>query len=563
MKDLLAKIADLEQEIDVLKSQNRRILECAVIEKKELEKLAKKAKLYFNNADLGYIILDKHQNIIDVNETFTTLLGYTKEEVFSLSLNHFFTAQKRYDKWLQEHLTRCDCENVCNLEYRLRKKNRLTFWAELFGRKFVDEGEDFTIWSVRDISLRVKSRNTIAKLNLKYQKQLRDIEAILDIIPVPVFIKDRHFKYIGCSRAFCNFFDLEKEDIIGKTVFELYPEDLARIYQSKDEEMRLGNLQVYKITTPSHLERKEMTLEIQKKSIMKEGEFDGFVGVIIDITESEKQELYLQNRISEEVKKNLKIQALYQEEMIRNAKFSAIGQMAAGITHEINTPLTYIKGNFEMLVEDIALYMNETPRKNLILQDSKTIQEGIERIESIIETMREASQKSREQKERVNVYESVISALILSYNRSKQVVAVTINKRPFSLTTSKHDDNFTCNLQKQRIEQVWIIILNNALDELIKIDSFEKRALNIDVFEEKEHVIVRFQDNAGGIDSKILPRIFEPFESTKESSGIGIGLNIAQQIVLQNGGEIVAFNEHNGAVFAVRFPLSKEEHHEF
>ncbi|DAB36884.1 MAG TPA: PAS domain-containing sensor histidine kinase, partial [Sulfurospirillum cavolei] len=99
MKDLLAKIADLEQEIEVLKSQNRRILECAVIEKKELEKLAKKAKLYFNNADLGYIILDKHQNIIDVNETFTTLLGYTKEEVLSLPLNHFFTAQKRYDKW--------------------------------------------------------------------------------------------------------------------------------------------------------------------------------------------------------------------------------------------------------------------------------------------------------------------------------------------------------------------------------------------------------------------------------------------------------------------------------
>ena len=249
--------------------------------------------------------------------------------------------------------------------------------------------------------------------------------------------------------------------------------------------------------------------------------------------------------------------------MIRNAKFSAIGQMAAGITHEINTPLTYIKGNFEMLVEDIALYMNETPRKNLILQDTKTIQEGIERIESIIETMREASQKSREQKERVNIYESVISALILSYNRSKQVVAITINKVPFSLTTSKQAYHFTCNLQKQRIEQVWIIILNNALDELVKIDSFEKRALNIDVFEEKEHVIVRFQDNAGGIDSKILPRIFEPFESTKESSGIGIGLNIAQKIVLQNGGEIVAFNEHNGAVFAVRFPLSKEEHHEF
>jgi len=559
MKELLAKIADLEQEIDVLKSQNRRILECAVIEKKELEKLAQKAMLYFNNADLGYIILGHDHCIVDVNETFTTLLGYTKEEVLGLSLSQFFIAQKRYDVWLQECFGACDVENICNLEYRLRKKNRLTFWAELFGRKFVDNGEDFMIWSVRDISLRVKSRSTIAKLNLKYQKQLRDIETILDIIPVPIFIKNRYFRYIGCSRAFYNFFDLTKEQVLGKTVFDLYPLELANRLNVKDQEMIEKSFQVYKVTTSAPSNKKKLTLEIQKKQMMRNGVFDGFVGVFIDMTEAEKQELYLQSRINEEVNKNLKIQEIYQEEMIRNAKFSVIGQMAAGITHEINTPLTYIKGNFEMLVEDIVSLVQDSDAKKMILEDTKSIQDGIERIESIIETMREASQKSREQKERVNVYESVISALILSYNRSKQVVALTINGEPFTLHTSKQAYHFTCHLQKQRIEQVWIIILNNALDELIKIDSFEKRSLEITIFQENESVIVQFHDNAGGIDPKILPRIFEPFESTKESSGIGIGLNIAQQIVLQNDGEIVAFNEHGGAVFAVQFPLSHED----
>lgn len=559
MQDLLVKIRDLELEIDVLKSQNRRILECAIIEKKALEKLAKKAKLYFNNADLGYIVLDKDLRIVDVNETFSTLLGYGKEEVMFLPIQQFFTTSKQYEKWWKEACLNGAFERVCNLEYRLRKKNRCTFWAELFGRKFIDESEEFTIWSIRDITLRVKSRNTIAKLSLKYQKQLRDLEAVLDIIPVPVFIKDRNLRYIGCSRSFCNFFGLEKEEILGKTVYDLYPAELARIYQAKDEEMSSENFQVYKITTPGHLGRKGMTLEVQKKSMMKEGKFDGFVGVFIDITESEKQELYLQNRISEEVKKNLKIQALYQEEMIRNAKFSAIGKMAAGITHEINTPLTYIKGNFEMLVEDIARYMSDSPRKNLILKDTKTIQEGIERIESIIGTMREASQKSREQKENVNLYESVVSALILSFNRSKQVVGITINERPFTLQASKQAYDFSCTVQKQRIEQVWIIIVNNALDELVKMEAFEKRRLDIRLFEKSGYVIVRFSDNAGGIDPKILPRIFEPFESSKESSGIGIGLNIAQQIVLQNGGEIVAYNENEGAVFEVRFPSAKQE----
>ena len=103
--------------------------------------------------------------------------------------------------------------------------------------------------------------------------------------------------------------------------------------------------------------------------------------------------------------------------------------------------------------------------------------------------------------------------------------------------------------------------MNNALDELIKIEAFEKRYLSVKIFREDETIVVRFKDNAGGIDEKILPRIFEPFESTKESSGIGIGLNIAQQIVLQNNGTISAYNEDEGAVFEVRLPVAKEPCH--
>ena len=119
-----------------------------------------------------------------------------------------------------------------------------------------------------------------------------------------------------------------------------------------------------------------------------------------------------------------------------------------------------------------------------MLKDSKSIQDGIERIESIIETMREASQKSREQKEYVNLYELLLSSLALSYNRSKQIVTITINDKPFDLNLSKYEYTFMSCVQKQRIEQVWVIILNNALDELIKLESFEKRSLIVKIFKE-------------------------------------------------------------------------------
>ena len=59
------------------------------------------------------------------------------------------------------------------------------------------------------------------------------------------------------------------------------------------------------------------------------------------------------------------------------------------------------------------------------------------------------------------------------------------------------------NIQKQRIEQIWIIIINNALDELVKIEDYENRELKIDILEEKNNILVRFKDNAGGLNKEI------------------------------------------------------------
>ncbi len=544
MPSLEDEIAFLKTSLEELRQENRRIKE--------------RSRVYFNNSDLSYVILDAHQNIVDVNETFENLFGYVKKEIIGEHFSRLFTTPQLYDTWCANYVQYNALENISNLEFRLQKKSKVIFWAELFGRNYEDNGSLFSIWSIRDISLRVRSRNTIRNLNIKLQKQFEELQEILDVIPLPIFIKDKQFRYIGCNKAMCSFFEIDKMMILGKMVFDLFPYELASMYHEKDKEMPHTPYQTYKVNLQSHVSKKELTLEIHKKRILREGEFDGFVGVLIDVTEQEKQEQYLQRRIEEEVQRNLSIQTLHQEEMIRNAKFSSIGQMAAGITHEINTPLTYVKGNFEMLLEDILSFVPETLKEGM-LHDGKVIQEGLERIESIINTMREASQKSTEKQEMVNVYETIVSALILSHNRAKQIVQVMINQKPFHMGMAKDELFIPILAQKQRIEQVWIIVLNNALDELIKIEDFHSRALHVNVKVEEDDVLISFLDNAGGIDQKILPRIFEPFESTKESSGIGIGLNIAHGIVSQNGGEIKARNEKGGALFEIRFPLKTKE----
>lgn len=542
MLSLEEENARLKQTLEALRKENRRIVE--------------KSKVYFNHSDLGFVILNPSQEIVEINKTFEELFGYSGEELEQKPFSSLFTTPQLYQTWCANYVRFDSFLSVSNLEYRLMKKNKIIFWAELFGRKFEENGLEFTIWSIRDISLRVRSRNTIRNLNAKLHKQFEELQEILDIIPLPIFIKDKEFRYIGCNKAFCEFFSIDKTEILGKTVFDIFPYDDASIYHEKDKEMPQTSYQTYKTKTMNK-QGKEVSLEIQKKRIMREGEFEGFVGLLIDITQIQEQEQYLQNRVQEELSKNLLIQERHQEEMISHAKFSSIGQMAAGITHEINTPLTYVKGNFEMLLDDLSKAVSE-PLRSQMLEDGRVIHEGLKRIERIIKTMREASGKSSELQEPINLYETIISSLILSHNRAKQVVKIDINGEPFHIGFSLNTDYIPCYLQKQRIEQVWVIAINNALDELVKIEHFEDRHLNILTKITQEEAIVLICDNAGGIDETILPYIFEPFQSTKESSGIGIGLNIAHGIVIQNGGSIRAYNDAKGAVIEVRFPLYKE-----
>lgn len=553
MKLLFAKIEELEQENEMLRMKNKQIMESAAREKRESERLLKKAKVYFNNSNLSYVVLDSTQHIVNVNESFSQLFGYTKEEILSSPFSILFATPKLYHSWWKDYIDFDQLESVRNLSCKLQRKNKFIFWAELSGKKFEDEDETLSIWSIHDISIRIHSRDTIQNLNLKLQKQFEELSVILDIIPIPICTKNDTFHFTNCNKAFCSFLGVTKETILGQMVHDFFPTEVAQKFQEKDEQMSKTLSQTYKIAFHSELSHQDMVLEIHQKKVMLE-ELSGFIEVLIDVTQQEKQEQKLQQRIKEEVKKNLSIQVLHQEEMIRNAKFASIGQMAAGITHEINTPLTHVKGNFEMLIEDL-MSLPPFTKKDYMLENTEIIKENLERIEAIIETMRGASQKSREVHNAINICDTILSALALSQNRAKQVVAITLSSIPFYRGGDERLlKDFVCSLQRQRIEQVWIIILNNALDELVKIEHFEDRSLYIDVFEKEEKVVVRFCDNAGGIDPKILPRIFEPFESTKESSGIGIGLNIAKDIVIQNNGEIIAYNDAKGAIFEVSFP---------
>lgn len=246
------------------------------------------------------------------------------------------------------------------------------------------------------------------------------------------------------------------------------------------------------------------------------------------------------------------------QERENQIKLASIGKLAAGITHEINTPLTYIKGNLELMRMELE-GCSDLILKNELISSMDIVDEGLRQIGNIIDATREITKKGSGLKEPTNIYATVVFAARMVFNRTKHIVPIYFNGELFTLDSATDERMIQVNAIKEKLEQVWIVILNNAADEFLKSDKpFDERWIKIDFIVEEGWVRIRFEDNACKIPEKLLSHIFEPFVSSKTHSGMGIGLNIAQSIIREHDGDIQALNEGENAVFVVTLPRRDE-----
>jgi PAS domain S-box-containing protein len=401
--------------------------------------------------------------------------------------------------------------------------------------------------------------NKIEKLNRRLDKkvekrtsQLNDSLRIIDKYVIRS-VTDLSGVIIDASEAFCKISHYTREELIGKThSIVRHPDMSSEVFASMWQTIKSGKNWNGKVKNLAQ-DGSYYWVDAYVEPNFENGKIVSYTAIRNDITDKillEELNESLNEKIKEEVEKSTKQLELIQKEQINSVKLRSIGALAAGITHEINTPLTYIKGNFELIQCD----MDDLPASEIrdrMLEDSVVIIEGINRISNIIEAMREVSQVSSEIKEKVNIYSTLITALIISNNRSKQVSKIYLNDKLVHIDLDKNEFQYIAKVQKQRIEQAWIIIINNALDELFKKENYEDRRLDINIKSDNGKIIVEFIDNAGGIDKSIIDKLFEPFVSNKKSGGIGLGLNIAKNIVDEQHGKIVAKNINDGAMFRI------------
>jgi two-component system NtrC family sensor kinase len=230
-------------------------------------------------------------------------------------------------------------------------------------------------------------------------------------------------------------------------------------------------------------------------------------------------------------------------QLIQSAKLAAIGELAAGVAHELNSPLTAIIGDALLLLRDEQVYSPE--KRRLILED---IRKCGERCKSIIQNLSTFARQEQYTFETLNLNDVVEDALAL--------VSYQIEKNCIRIFKDLQGELPPVVGSRQHLEQVIVNFLLNARDSF---EGRESRRIYIRSGCRGQYAYVAVEDTGCGIDPDRLDQIFTPFYTTKEL-GTGLGLSICKKIADDHGGKIkVESQVGKGSIFTLLIPVSEQQ----
>ena len=264
-----------------------------------------------------------------------------------------------------------------------------------------------------------------------------------------------------------------------------------------------------------------------------------------------------------------------QGQILQSEKMAAIGQLAAGVAHEINNPIGFVTSNlrsFGRYMEKLAAHiekqeaviaeysadqakelitrLREESKLDSILEDIHDLQseslEGLDRVSKIVQNLKSFSRVDQAVSNSVDLNECLESTLNIVWNELKYTATVERDLTPLPLVTC----------YPQEVNQVFLNLLVNAGHAI-----GENGVIRLRSWQEGNMVYISISDNGCGIPEENLNRLFEPFFTTKEvGKGTGLGLSICYDIVNKHGGEIqVESRVGYGTTFTMCLPIQQSE----
>ncbi len=224
-----------------------------------------------------------------------------------------------------------------------------------------------------------------------------------------------------------------------------------------------------------------------------------------------------------------------QSELVQASKLVALGQMAAGITHELNQPLSALRS-----FSDNTRVLLERAEYGAAQENLEAIASLTDRMGKITGQLRLFAGRSRRGDMEASVRRALDNTVTLLRGRLADI--------PLTTTFADGLDDVYVACEGLRLEQVLINLVGNAIDAVGSVSSpHAPPSIWIDVEADDLWVRIYVRDNGPGISEAHMPRLFEPFFSTKEGGqGMGLGLAISSSIAQENGGQLVARNVPGG-----------------
>jgi len=460
------------------------------------------------------------------DDKIETMTGYRKELFASRQI-------KWFDLILEEDLPHVRQKFIDALksnksyirEYRIRRKDGEIIWIEACSKIVCDEegNIDFVTGSFLDVTERKRSEYALHESEEKYR-------SLFISGPNPIFVLDRKtLEILDASPSAEETYGYYKDELVGRNFEELgtfeYEEESLSLMESKNWSDTCVFSQRIK-----HFRKGGEPFYVEVKACPTT--YQGRPAIILAASD-----------ITEIIEKD--------SQLFQASKMTTLGEMSAGIAHELNQPLNAIKIGNDFLKKQIE--QDRPIPADELHQVVSAVSNQANRASEIIQSLREFGRKPDFRKEKVDVNETIKDVMkIIGQQLSLQNIKVL-----FDL-----DETAPPILaNKNRLEQVIFNLVTNARDAIEhKLRVNERPEENIIVIstwsEQKTHLNITISDTGTGIPEKNISKIFEPFYTTKEvGKGMGLGLSITYGIIRDFEGTInVESQPDGGSRFHLRFP---------
>lgn len=437
-------------------------------------------------------------------------------------------------------------------------------------------------------------REDVRKLNQEIiREQMEKYRVLLTDIKDAYFEVDVLGNFTVVNSAMCNALGYGPEELIGSKYRKVVDKEGAKKLQQAVEKLHKNDEPVNLLDMEAAKKDGTKVIFEAMVSVIKEtdGVVVGFRGVGRDVTRRRQMEAELKKNQDDLIRKNkeidesrkdiqlalAKLEKAHEElkasqlKILQQEKMASIGQLAAGVAHELNNPMSFISSNLGTLEKYInrlvdfiraqsealkSVQDNTALRKidkkrlevklDYILEDARILLkeslDGSDRVKKIVHELNSFSRMDEEEYKKADINECIESAITIVWNELKYKSKLEKNYGSLPPTMC----------YPRQMNQVFVNLLINAVNAIV-----EKGVIAIKTWYQDGFILIDISDTGIGIPGKNLARIFEPFFTTKEAGkGTGLGLSITYEIIQRHKGEITVTSEAGkGTTFTIKIPV--------